>query len=301
MRKGLFGAYELGALSAMSKLLKNTEQHTGEKACDIESLFYATAFQAGIDQFLLPTITDMESPRSEFVRARTAFIERGQPDAYWTALRQSFSRHLPAGWERDDKFSNVWAWIAFLADLFTAMEEGASLLAVSYIPDPSKVEALLPSELLVPLSNLAGSFQNIAVPSIVPANIITKESIERFQTVILSDMFSGYVGAQETLGDERVTVTGAVDRVLGAGREIVKANPQLLAIRRSVVGILSVTPKLIDAVFGKLPGALAEVAAKLGINFFENRHRVVVYDFQPLVEKLVLTNLVRMMSRPGLN
>jgi hypothetical protein len=231
------------------------------------------------------------------VSTRTAFIEKKQSDTDWNAIRQSFSRYLPDGWERDDEFSNVWDWNAFLGDLFDAMAQGASLLTVSGIPEISKVEALLPSELLIPLSNLAGGLQNIAVPSVVPARAITKENIERFQTVMLSDMFSGYVGAQETLGDAEVTVTSAVDRVVGAGRELVQANPQLLAIRRSVVGILSVTPKLIDAAFGRLPGAVAEVAAKLGINFLENRHRVVVYDFQKLVQEALFTNLVRMMEQ----
>ena len=47
MRKGLMGAYQEGALSALSEMLRIVERVTREEGFDIEGLFYATAFQAG--------------------------------------------------------------------------------------------------------------------------------------------------------------------------------------------------------------------------------------------------------------
>jgi len=55
------------------------------------------------------------------------------------------------------------------------------------------------------------------------------------------------------------------------------------------------TPKLIDAIFGKLPGALAEVATKLGISFLEARRRLVIYDFSELMyDEILRQNFLRL-------
>ena len=54
------------------------------------------------------------------------------------------------------------------------------------------------------------------------------------------------------------------------------------------------TPKVIDAAFGKLPGMLAELASKLGLSLLESRRRVVIYDFRPSMEQIFLATLIRM-------
>ena len=75
-------------------------------------------------------------------------------------------------------------------------------------------------------------------------------------------------------------------------------NRNLLALRNASVNILQMTPKLVDAVFGKLPGALAEVAAKLGISFLEERRRLVIYDFHELMyEEVLMPTLTRMLQK----
>ena len=81
------------------------------------------------------------------------------------------------------------------------------------------------------------------------------------------------------------------------GRMLFSQNRSLLALRNASVNILQVTPKLVDAVFGKLPGALAEVAAKLGISFLEDRRRLVIYDFHEFMfQEVLFRNLMRMLK-----
>jgi hypothetical protein len=295
MRKGLLGPFQLGALQALNETLRIAHRVTGKNGCDLEALFFATAFQAGIDQFLLPTLPEKDGLTSGFVSSRTIYAEPGQFDPHWEIVNAILSKYLPDNWNRNDKFSEVWAWSSFLADLLFAMQGGMSLLAVLGIPQRSKLKTLLPTEIVSPILTLVESFQNIGIPAAVPSTIVKRENIERFKTVMLSDVFSNYVTAQETLGQEEVTARSAIARVTKAGRDLVNTNPQILAIRQSAVNILSFTPKLIDATFGRLPGALAETAVKLGINFFEKRHRVVVYDFRNLLESVLISNLSRML------
>jgi hypothetical protein len=299
LRRGLLGPFQLGALNAFQSVLKSTETATGRRTCNIESLFYVTAFQVGIDQFLMLSMKDEDRPKSAFVRARTAFIATKRAVLYHSAIRNVFSNYLPNDWERDDEFSAVWQWSAFLVDLICAMEHGASLLAISGIPKVSDVEALLPSELLLPITTLANTFETVQVPSIAPTTNINRDDIERFQALMLSDLFSGYVRAQETLEDEGVTPPGAVASIIQAGRQIVKTCPLVLAMRQSVASILSLTPELVDAAFGHLLGALTGIAAKLGSDYRERRRRVVVYDFEDQVLSVTVTNLLGAMESSG--
>jgi hypothetical protein len=75
-------------------------------------------------------------------------------------------------------------------------------------------------------------------------------------------------------------------------------NRNLLALRNASANILQITPKIVDAVFGKLPGVLAEVAAKLGISFLEERRRLVIYDFHELMyQEVLMPNLLRMLQK----
>ena len=51
MKKGLIGPYQIGVLSGYSEALKIAERITEEHGADVEGIFYASAFQAGVEEF----------------------------------------------------------------------------------------------------------------------------------------------------------------------------------------------------------------------------------------------------------
>lgn len=154
MKKGLIGPFQLGALDAITHALKIAGEITHQDSADIEGIFYATAFQAGVDEFLLPELKDFSYPRSDFIGSRTTVVPQQQTKQISDAVAATFSSHLPEGWRTNDEYSSVWELNAFVGDLLEAMSAGASLLAPWGIPDMAEVEAQLPSELSVPLANL---------------------------------------------------------------------------------------------------------------------------------------------------
>jgi hypothetical protein len=299
MRKGLLGTFQVGMLGGMREALEIAERLTGAPRADVDALFYATAFQAGVDRFILPVLTEYDPPASDFVRSRIAYLSTDQSRKHGVAIREAFSRFLASDYYRDEAYSPVWTLEAFLGDLMDAMESGSALLAISGAPDQSELERLLPPELLLPIGHLLDSFEMVETPEIVPRSSLDREQLERFQQVLSSDVFSGYVSAQSALDEATRSLPVALDTAIKAGREVVKNNPTLLTLRRGSAGVLSVTPKLIDAAFGKLPGALAEAAAKLGISYLEDRKRVTVYDFREVIQRIFLSNLVRMFKSSG--
>jgi len=293
MRQGFLGAFQLGALDALHEALRMAENIAGKKACDLENLFYITAFQAGIDRFLIPDIPFAEVPRSTFVSDRTKLLSPDRSDKRAKPIRSSFDALLPPDWRKNKTFDELSVCEIFIIDLIEAMHERASFLSVSGIPDPSILEASVPRELITPFSNLVSQFENISAPSVVPRTVVPRDSIERLQESLTSKTFSHYVDAHAHLDREDVKVSTAINRVLDTGREVVKKSFRLLAIRRQCVSVLTFTPKLIDTIFGKLPGALSEVAAKAGIGFIQDRQRLVIYDFRDVVFGSLFHELAR--------
>lgn len=62
------------------------------------------------------------------------------------------------------------------------------------------------------------------------------------------------------------------------------------------MSVIEITPKIIDLVFGKLPGGIAEVFAKIGFKYLESNNRVVIYDFGPSIREVFSANLIRMIK-----
>lgn len=296
MRKGLLGPYEDGALSALDEMIRKAEELTGEKGCDIEGVFYATAFQAGVDHFVLHERPDSSSPRplSEFLRQRTTTLDAKVSLKNWDEIRKAFSAYLPEKWYQDDKYSEVWKWNAFIAELLDAMAERSCMLSVGGIPDATAVEDLLPGELLLPIKHLAQAFQPVAAPSVVPSFAVAREHIDRYQQIVTSDLFEGYVKSEANLDEDAARVPSVISDLRNRGQALVRQNPRILSLQRASIGLLRFSPKLVDAVLGKLPGVLADIAAGLGTTYLEERRRVVVYDFRSIVFHGALSNLGRM-------
>ncbi len=296
MKKGFIGPYQLGTLSGASGALKIAADITKEKGADLEGLFYSTAFQAGIDEFLVPEYKDQLTPNSDFIAKRTTYIKSETSEKHYKLVGAAFSSYLPEDWLRNDYYSDIWGLHSFLVELLEAMSLHSSLLLPSGIPDISEAELLLPSELAQPISLLLSSIVDIQTPSPIPQKAIPAEDIHRFNDIMSSDIFTHYVEAQAELDIADSAIDKTLPVIIERGRELFAQNKHVLTLKKSSAGILQITPKIIDAAFGKLPGALSEAAAKLGISLLESHKRVVIYDFRSTTQNILLSNLVRMMK-----
>lgn len=294
MKIGFIGSFGLGALSAVSEALKIAGNVTQKPCPDFEGIFYATAFQTGIDEFLLPTIEVELAKNSDFVEQRISYIEKGETDSKIKLVTAAFSTYLPEGWETDDEYEDIRRLMFFLTDLLVAMSLRSSLLLPAGIPDFAEVESRLPSNLAQPISLLLSTVIDIQTPSPIPQKAIPVEDAKRFNDIMSSDLFSEYVHAQADLDSSDNSIDKTLPVIVEKGRELFAQNKHVLTLQKSSAGILQITPKIIDAAFGKLPGALADVAAKLGISLLESHQRVVMYDFWPTTQHILYSNLLRM-------
>jgi hypothetical protein len=286
MKKGYLSLWHQESLSAMSHILRHVAEGTTLRVPDFDALFYATAFQAGIDEFVLPEHSPVTPTiRSTFIASRTMpFSSRSN----FENITNAFSIYLPDDWRGSPKFGPVNYTAVFINDLLDAMATRASHLSIHPAPDLVELKELMPDELYIPVSHLLSSFTAVETLSPVPQKVVSTDDMHKLNNVLSGDLFRKYANSQSSVDNSEIPLEKALPLVVSNGRLLFVQNRNLLALRNASVNILQMTPKLIDAVFGKLPGALAEVAAKLGISFLEERRRLVVYDFERVMYKEVL-------------
>lgn len=294
MRKGYIGHYGIGMIDGCNSAMKAASEIFELPDCDVEKIFYHSAFQAGINKIVIPQIKSREEnpQKSPFVTNHTSYIKKNEQKAYNT-IKNVFSSYLPKNRNANEEYKIVSGIECFLVEMIEAMANGASLLRVSSMPDTIKHEHLLPSELGIPITALLNSFQEVSTSSLVTQVQIDTENIKRFREIIESNLFANYVTCQSEFDDPGANLPMVLSDVERAGREIVRRNPALLQLRKSCANLLLFTPKLIDAVFGKLPGAVADVVSKVGIEFLENRKRLVIYDFKSTLDQVISLNFGR--------
>ncbi len=296
MRKGLVSAYQEGTLSVYTEMLRITEEVTNKEGVDIEGLFYAAAFQAGVDRFVLHARSDRPAAglESKFLKDRLVVLDDEASRIRWKRVNDTFQSYLPDDLRIDEKYVPVSAWMAFISELLDAMDSGACCLSISGVPDAAEIQSVVPDELFVPLNNLASAFQPIAAPSTVPTTAISREQLDRYRTILESDLFARYVASETGLEDGTSDLPAVLSDLLERARALVRNNPKVLSVRRSSIGLLNFTPKIVDALLGKLPGAIAEMAANLGDSYLEDRRRIVVYDFGNIMLHGTLSYVARM-------
>jgi hypothetical protein len=297
MKKGYLSPFHLGALEAISHVLEKTAEISKQQVTNSNAIFYATAFQSGIDELLIhDKFRDDLISNSEFIASRTTPFSNTRSNAHSDIINATFSAYLPDDWRNSIKFHSVSSTTIFINDLIDAMSAGSCLISTGRL-HLIEIRELLPDELFVPLSNLLLTLTTVQTPSPIPQNVISTDDIRKFDDIISSDLFGKYVNSQSALDNSEVPIDKALPVIVSTGRMLFSQNRSLLALRNASVNILQVTPKLVDAVFGKLPGALAEVAAKLGISFLEDRRRLVIYDFHEFMfQEVLFRNLMRMLK-----
>ena len=72
---------------------------------------------------------------------------------------------------------------------------------------------------------------------------------------------------------------------------LVTQNPHLLKMRRAVISLLPISSKIIDTIFGKLPGGLAEIFTNLLSKWLDDNKRIVIYEFDDLSEMTMRSRL----------
>ncbi|MGB2728956.1 MAG: hypothetical protein WBD09_10875 [Halobacteriota archaeon] len=287
MRKVLISPYQLGALDALNTVVNLPPILEQVPQMDVEGLFYLYMIQAGAEKFVITPIESRSAKYSEFLSKRISFLSEEPYRKVYDIVATVFQSYLPEGYEIDPKFSNIGSVKAFLADLLLSLEKRLDMVCILPIPDPAKVEGILPPELFHPIQNLINTFDSESAKLPLPKSSVLSTNVKIFQEIITSDLFSRYSLMHQELANARSSKNKVIFNIVESGGKLLIKYEKLLYLKPLTISLLPVTAKLIDVVFGKLPGTLAEYSSKLLNNWLKDERRIVLYHFHPKFEEIV--------------
>lgn len=256
---------------------------------NVDAIVYGTMIQCGVEKF--ETQEYIESlVESKFLRARFSYFPENKYVKSRQIVSDIFSRfppHRPQSETDIAKLTNVEILKEFIIDLITSIEYQSSCITLLPIPEIKELEGQLPPELFYPIKTLINSFEPLAPSLPCPRLSVRSMDVNRFQQLISSDLFSNYSSQHGILEKSSISKDYALTNVVESGSNIVKKNIDFLQLRELIISILPVTSSLIDTVFGKLPGALADHFANLLTSFIKNEKRIIVYQLDSIMSDLL--------------
>ena len=296
-KKGYISYYGLGYLAGITDAIIITGSYFNRSSFNAEHVFYASVFQSGVDIFVTPDASDRELFRSDFPKTRHQSLRKGIYRRRIEQIDACFFGSLLEQKGESKRSQGIEDLKLFICDLLVAMESHSCLLGIQRMPNVNGLEQLLHEELLSSVRNLLSTFRTESTQTPIPRFVISTADIKRFEEVIQTPSFSAYKQAHDELDSTSYSESKAMSKIIRTGREFVSKNASLAKLEQTAVSVLTITPKIIDAVFGKLPGVLAEAFGNSGVRILDERRRVVVYDCHKWIDTIIIPQFLKMLDR----
>jgi hypothetical protein len=292
MKRGYLGLYQYFYLAGGSAGLRVALRDRGIGATDtsipLEKMIYVAAFQGGIEKFVTPFKNASSHPLDRFISARTEVLKPPDAQLYKKILDLEPPPKTPT--ER-----NALVPLCFIYDLMVAMENRAALMYVSGIPKVEDVQRDLPPDVALPICTILSALKSADELLPAPSLIVNQNVVANFKYLLKSDVYHHYTDAHESIECE--ASKSALSNIRRRGAELLRVGEGVLASRRVSMSIISVVPKIVDTAFGKLPGALAQLAGDLATKFMEDKKNVVIYQFDDWANEYMRSKVSHLLGR----
>jgi hypothetical protein len=276
MKRGYLGIFEGAYLAGQSEAYRLILNEWGIPAANsgipLEKMVYVAAFQADIERFVTSINAASGQPIDRFISARVS-----KPKKINAQVLQTLISLRPTIPEKEAKQSTVWMALYFVYDLIVAMENNAAIINISGIPKLEDVRQHFAPEVAIPICTILSALKSHDEILPAPSQIVSREVVRRFRELLNSDVYNQYSAAHQRVETE--ATESVLSEIRTRGAELLSMSKGVLANRRVSMNIISFVPKIVDAAFGKLPGALAQFAGDLAAKFVDDRKNVIVYQF----------------------
>lgn len=256
-------------------------------------LFYTSMLQAGIDCIEVPSEQPESAPVSPVLKEHLAFRSGDDWLQAFEAVDEFFKCHMPEFFQQNEdgegeyKDYDVFDLYSFLVRLLCALSSGRNLINLGPFPDAGNLVGKLPPELLVPIANLLSTFDKVLPNSPFPRMAVDKDNVALFQDILLTQKFTEYKAAHSSLEDPEIKTETSAQYVSQAARSIYGRSRALVKMRKTLVSVLPFSSRIVDMVFGSLPGKLAEQFARIAQDWLDKNQRLVIYQMDDVSQRLI--------------
>jgi hypothetical protein len=266
---------------------------------NVPDLWYSSTVQSGVGSLEIIGESEELDRLSQFVAKRITF--RRSPELMpifalvTLALRNQLgiveNEELPAPLSKLERF---------LVELLLAAHRKQNLIYFEQLPDMTTLIPFLSAELILPLRNLFSALVHSAPVVAGTQSSLELPDLALFEELIAGKVFRQYEHSHSALDDNGIAIEDALEYVRKGSRLLVAQNPRLLKTKRVAVSLLPITSKIVDVTFGKLPGTLAGFFADALTAWLQEKRRVVIYQFNDLLEVTMTARVNELIKAKGL-
>jgi hypothetical protein len=247
-----------------------------------DGMFYVSAFQTGIDHFICPSVHKGAEALS-FLQKRISSPKKDIEATVLSKVMEAFQAFRLSSAKEDRGFTHA---AAFLSSLLGAMHHKAAMLNIMALPDPAEITEVVAPELAAPLIQLIGQLKPLAQSAPVPISTIDRSNVICFQILLESDTFAAYSESHAALTNAKKNSVSSMANIRKFGGVLIKESKRRLTPKPALIHVLNIVPKVIDTVFGKLPGALAQLAGNVAQDRLNDHNQIVIYQFDHWMGKV---------------
>jgi hypothetical protein len=269
---------------------------------DTYTITFDYLIQCGVDTFATSSLeesdrfvsTEHEKRFHDFLKEKTVNISKTKVYNAYNSIENIFQYYLPDNYYKVEKYHSIWGLKALLQDLMVASSTGTSLFRRidTITQDLEKARDLIPLELFLPIKFLINSICQDTVDLPYVRHFLNKDDIKRFEKVFESKDFLEYKLAHSILDVESSKKKSAISKIQEKSINLYHKYSGLVNIKRGILTTLSVTPKLVDSTFGKLPGSIADSASKILTNIIATDRRIILYDYGPIYNEIYWERII---------
>jgi len=260
------------------------QRQRGDGRIDTTALALTSLVQAGVQtiEVLRPQGNTDHLP--SFLKRRVVFKEKSEWGRKVSEVLVSLTSSDPGLFDRKGGLHAAYLSF-FLPSLFLAAKRRRHLVCALPFPSLVVLRRELPLTVFVPVSNLLHSFksEDLALP--VPTRITSVRDVTLLEEVLASQPYRDYETEHLRLDRIGGPLARAKTAIEKAGRTLCRRFPSLLDHEGATVSVLSVSARLVDTVFGKLPATLADSFASAMSAWVRDRRRLVIYRIDPFVRE----------------
>ena len=265
----------------------------------VPDVWYSSIIQSGIEKLEIPIFPNKADqdligdiiPTIESVARRVKFVPLNDLPFLSFIVTKAFENYFPDDNSEGKDGAPYAKFQLFLIELLLAARRKRNIVSVVKIPDAKTIESALPTDLHIIINSLFSTFKSHDV-TVAASNIVINETnIKFFDEIIIGLVYKEYKRAHMILEGTDTPSLKAIKTIEKASISLVKRYPSLLNIKKTIVNILPITTKLIDGVFGKLPGSIAEISSKILSSWLSDNKQIIIYEFPELLKMTMRTRV----------
>jgi len=283
-RRALF-SHDVGELKAFDSLYVRKCVTHKPAPSELSLAVVGSLFQSGVEGLLVSQTPESIGFRSQFLTSKCRTVDE-------SAYMERFVRTMTSLCgvvieEKFKKFPRLQTIGFFLTDLTLSCERRVAFVNTRGFPENSSIDQLFQPAFGDSLKRLIQAFKPLQDNLPIPKHDVLRSDIEAFGELFSSDLFASYCDSHQSFAHDNPET--ARSRTQRAGRSLAGKLGGAISLKTLSFSLLPFGAKIVDTVFGKLPGTIAEGLVKAVSG--HDAKRLVMYDSSRIIKEMLMKQI----------